>query len=286
MPQIALATSRDYATLTTEDRLLRDRLSALGMQAHAAIWDDPATPWDAFDLVVIRSCWDYHRQPAAFRAWLDARVAAGTRIWNPPALVRWNMDKVYLRELAARGVATVPTVWVEQGTTVALADLMDAQGWEAAVVKPRVSATAHGTWRVSRAEATAKQDAFRAQTQTSGLLVQPFLPQVVTAGEWSLVFFDGAFSHALLKQPRAGDFRVQEEHGGHSTVVEADAALVAQAHDILAASPQPPLYARVDGVMLDDRLHLMELELIEPALYTTTLPEAVARFAEVIVRVL
>jgi hypothetical protein len=282
MPTIALLTSRTFADLTPEDRLLCQQLRDFGCDARAAVWDDATEAWSNFDLVVIRSCWDYHLRSQAFAKWLAAREATGARIWNPPALVRWNMDKAYLRELARQGVPTIPTVWVEQGADVLLNEILAEQGWDATVVKPRISATARDTWRVSRAEAGDQQAAFHNQAQTIGLLVQPFLPQITTEGEWSFVFFDGTFSHALLKRPQAGDFRVQEEHGGHNRVVTADAALIAQAQTILAASPQVPLYARVDGVILDGRLHLMELELIEPALYTSTLPAAVARFAAAI----
>ena len=286
MPSIALATSPAFATLTTEDRLLCNRLSALGVAARPAIWDDPTEAWDTYDLVIIRSCWDYHLRPDAFRRWLAAREDQGVRLWNPPALVRWNMDKGYLRDLAERGVLTIPTAWVEQGSTTSLVEILRRNDWHEAVVKPRISASARGTWRVSHTDAPAQEAAFRRQSQEVGLLVQPFLPQIATEGEWSLVFFDGNFSHVLLKQPRPGDFRVQEEHGGHIAVTRASTTLIRQAHAVLAAIDQTPLYARIDGVLLNDRFHLMELELIEPALYTATLPDAVERFAAAVLRVM
>jgi hypothetical protein len=284
MPTIAFATSRDYPTLTESDRQVQAELLRLGVESRPAIWDDPAQQWNSYDLVVIRSCWDYHKQPEIFRAWLARLAREGVALWNPPELVQWNMDKRYLRDLAGRGVSVVPTAWLERGDAVTLGDVLTARGWDEVVVKPAISATAYRTWRVTRNDAAAHEGEFRAQLDEMDLLVQPFLAEITTAGEWSLIYFAGEFSHALRKLPQAGDFRVQEDHGGVTMPATPDAALLRQSRLPLAALSQPYLYARVDGVVVNGAFQLMELELIEPSLYTSLVPGASARFAAAIMR--
>ena len=188
-------------------------------------------------------------------------------------------ENAYQRHLAARGVATVPTVWLERGADADLGGLLAERGWAEAVVKPAISASARETWVTSPSSGRTDQGRFRALLLAGDALVQPVVPEVRRTGEWSLIFLGGAFSHAMLKRPREGDFRVQEELGGSALREEPSPALVQQARQALAAAPAPCLYARVDGVERDGRLVLMELELIEPVLYFGADPGAADRFA-------
>jgi hypothetical protein len=194
-------------------------------------------------------------------------------------LVRLNADKAYLADLAAAGIPVVPTLRLERGAAVDLGDLLDERGWGEAVVKPAVSASAFRTWRIPHGEAAAAQEDFADLLAGSAVLVQPFLPEIQTRGEWSFLFFAGEFSHAVLKRPRDGEFRVQEEHGGATTAQRPNSELLAQARAVVDHIPGPWLYARVDGVELEGGLALMELELIEPSLFLRHDPEAPARFA-------
>jgi glutathione synthase/RimK-type ligase-like ATP-grasp enzyme len=279
--RVALVTCGTVPSLTEDDRLLPAALAALGARAQAVVWDDPAVAWTAFDRLVLRSVWDYHLRPDEFDAWLAARERDRAAMWNPASLVRWNAHKSYLRALAQRGVATVETAWLERGAVSQLAALMDARGWTDVVLKPAVSASAHRTFRASRADADARQADLAAILAEGDALVQPFAPEIAD-GEWSLLFFGGAFSHAVRKHPAAADFRVQEELGGRAESEEPGPGLIGQAQAALRAAPGRTAYARVDGIVRDGAFVLMELELIEPVLYLASHPHAPARLAAAI----
>ena len=195
-----------------------------------------------------------------------------------PATVRWNADKSYLRELEAKGVAIVPTLWFEPGPTVSLADELRRIGWQEAVVKPRVSATAHRTRLIRAEDAQTAQSLFDELRTGPGVMVQKFMEPIVREGEWLLMFFGGEFSHAVLKTPKAGDFRVQHDFGGYERLAQAPAPAMQAAEKAVRAAGDT-LYARVDGVMDGDEFRLMELELIEPALFLGESPLAAEKLA-------
>jgi glutathione synthase/RimK-type ligase-like ATP-grasp enzyme len=280
--RVALVTCRKVPDLTDDDRLLVPALAARGAAAEALAWDDPAVAWHRFDRLVLRSVWDYHLRPEAFRDWLTARGEDGAALWNPAALVRWNAHKSYLRALAARGIATLDTEWLARGSSRSLGATMDARRWRDVVVKPAVSASAYRTFRVPREEAEARQAELDTILAEGDALVQPFAPEIVADGEWSLLFFGGAFSHAVRKRPAPADFRVQEELGGRADTEEPGASVISRAHAALAAAPGRTAYARVDGIVRDDVFVLMELELIEPVLYLARHPLASERLAAAI----
>ncbi|HYD51573.1 MAG TPA: hypothetical protein VEA99_03055 [Gemmatimonadaceae bacterium] len=284
MSRIALVTHRGLPRLSPDDQLLVPALAARGVRAEPAAWDDPDVDWSAFDAAVMRSAWNYHLETERFDAWLRQMETSGVRLWNSPALLRWNADKRYLIELSARGVPIAHTRVAERGSDVGLDALLEKAGWHEAVVKPLVSASAHGTWRVSRPVADEDERRFREQVAERGQIVQRFIPQVVREGEWSLVFFGGAFSHAVLKRPASGDFRVQQEHGGTAERVEPTPDLLNDARAILSRVPEQTLYARVDGCALAGRLMLMELELLEPSVFLKADADAAGRFAEAVCR--
>jgi glutathione synthase/RimK-type ligase-like ATP-grasp enzyme len=278
-PRLAFATWRGLPELNADDLRAALALRNRGAQVDPVVWDAPGVDWTAFDAVIVRSVWDYHLRPLEFLRWVDRVEGAGTRLLNPPGVLRWNHHKSYLRDLASRGVATVPTAWLDRGSRPSLGPLLAERGWAEAVVKPAVSASAHETWRTRPAAAAADQERLQALLLAGDVLVQPLVPEVQSPGEWSFVFFGGAFSHAMLKRPREGDFRVQEELGGRAEWTVAPPALVAQALGALHAAPASGLYARVDGVESGGRLVLMEMELIEPVLYFGAEPAAADRFA-------
>ena len=279
MTRVALATYRDLPHLNEDDRLLQSALGALGIEAAPAVWDSAEERWADYRAVLVRSCWDYHRRLDEFLAWFAMLERAGTAVWNPAPLLRWNAHKRYLRDLAARGVPVVPTRWLRRGEQVRLAEVLAELGWGDAVVKPAVSASASGTWRTSPTSAAHDQARLDALLAAGDAMVQPLVPVVAASGEWSLVFFGGRFSHAVLKRPAAGDYRVQWEFGGSAVRADPGEHLVADAKRALAAAPDKALYARVDGVEQGGRLVLMELELIEPHLFLAWSAPAAARLA-------
>jgi len=282
---VALVTHAGLPQLSDDEQHLVRALAERGVRAVPAVWDDARVDWRAFDAVVVRSAWDYHLRFDDFRAWIDRLEAEGVPLWNPPAVLRWNADKTYLRDLAARGVRTVPTWWVEVGDGTPLSAILDGRGWADVVVKPAVSASGWETWRVTRDDVAELEPRFRATAARARLLVQPFVDEVARDGEWSLLFFGGRFSHAVLKRPRAGEFRVQSEYGGSADPARPPSSVLADAAAALRALPggEEPLYARVDGCVLDGRLTVMELELLEPSAFLAADPHAGGRFADAIV---
>ena len=232
--------------------------------------------------MLIRSSWDYHLRPLEFLDWIARLERGGVRVWNPGALLRWNHHKRYLQDLAARGVATVPTRWLARGEPADLQALLADVGWREAVIKPAVSASAFGTWRSSTETTSRDQSRLEELLSAGDVMVQPLLSEVGDAGEWSIVFLGGHFSHAVLKRPAAGDYRVQWEFGGSAVATAPARRLIADAGRVLAAVPGDPLYARVDGVERAGRLVLMELELIEPHLFLGWDAQAAGRLARAI----
>lgn len=286
---IALATSSNVPELTGDDRLLVRALASAGVSAVPAIWDDCRENWHRYAAVVIRSCWDYHLKHGEFLAWLHRLETTGVRVLNSPALVRWNAEKTYLRELAACGVASVPTRWVERDDLISLDAILHAREWDRVVVKPAISASAHETWRASSASAHAAEPRFRLMVTNGEVLVQPFLDVVQSDGEWSLLFYGGVYSHSVLKRPRPGDFRVQREHGGTSEALVPSREMIAAARGVLRVAEQgrsASLYARVDGCVIERKFVLMELELIEPDLYLRSNDAAPDRLAAALLDVL
>ena len=283
-PRIALATYDRRPLLAPDDLLLLPALAAAGIDAEPAVWSDDAVIWETFDGVVIRSCWDYHLRAGEFGAWLARLDAGRLPVWNSVSLVQWNADKRYLLDLAERGVSTIETVVVPRGGSVDVAKVAAARGWNRFVAKPAVSASGHDTHLVSLPlEATVRETIERVASR-GDLLVQPFLDEVPAHGEYSLIFIDGVFSHAAIKRAADGEFRVQTDHGGTVAPTAASPSLVEQAERVLAALPEVPLYARVDGVARGDELLLMELELIEPNLFFELAPGSAERFASALAR--
>ena len=279
MKRIALATAAKLPTLNDDDRLLIAALAELGHAAAPAVWDAPDVCWEEFQGVVVRSCWDYHHRLEEFLAWVTRLERAGVPLWNLPAVLRWNSHKGYLRDLAARGVPIVPTRWLARGRRVGLAQLLRDEHWSDAVVKPAVSASATDTWRTSVATAGADQSRLEDLLRVGDVMVQPFIDEVCDPGEWSIMFFGGRFSHAVLKRPAEDDYRVQWEFGGTAVTMAPPSRLLADAQAVMAAVPGHPLYARVDGVERDGGLMLMELELIEPHLFLGWDADATGRLA-------
>jgi glutathione synthase/RimK-type ligase-like ATP-grasp enzyme len=281
--RIAFVTSERLPDIHGDDRLVADALRRRGFEVMAAVWNDPAVDWRQFASVVIRATWDYHLDEGQYAAWLHRCEQHGINLWNPAAAVLANVDKRYLAGFAEAGVEIVPIEYVERGESQSLRILLERCNWTRAVVKPAVSASAYGTWRTSLAAAAADQTRFDEAVRERSLLVQPFADEIVASGEWSVVFFDGEYSHAVLKKPASGDFRVQEELGGHGEPRHPPPAIVEQARRVLSHTDGPLLYARVDGIERDGRFVLMELEINEPFLYIGSSSGAANRFADAIV---
>ncbi|GLR14567.1 hypothetical protein GCM10007907_33570 [Chitinimonas prasina] len=266
-----------------EERLLATALAALGLQSQRADWADGQVDWRKTRCAVLRSTWDYFHRYDAFSAWL-AGADVQTMLLNPLPLLRWNIDKHYLADLAQAGVAIVPTRFVARGDSASLVQLAAEQGWDAVVFKPAVSGSARLTYRATGSELLALQSVFAACVAGEDMLLQPFQPEILALGEVSLMVMDGRYTHAIRKMPKAGDFRVQDDHGGTVQPYVPSRAEVAFAEAAVAACPSLPAYARVDFVVTPEGCRLMELELIEPELFLRFHPPAADALAAAIAR--
>ncbi|MCC6811902.1 MAG: hypothetical protein IT381_31045 [Deltaproteobacteria bacterium] len=282
MPAVALITSAAFPKLYEDDLLLVPALAELGITAVPAVWSDATIDWSSFRALVIRSPWDYFERNAEFLAWLDARIQSGVLMCNAADILRWNYDKRYLVDLAKAGVPLVPTICVARGEKADVAALARARGWNEVVIKPTISGGAYRTHRFLVDDAMAYGKEIDEILSDRGLLVQPFLPEIMSGGELSLLFFDGVFSHAVRKRAKPGEYRVQFQYGGSNENADVSAELIAQARACALAAPSLPVYARVDGVIRDGQFLLMELEVFEPLMFLARHPEAPSRFARAI----
>lgn len=282
--RLAYLTCHEMPTGMADDHLPLPLLRERGVEVEWVIWDNPTVDWKRYDAIVVRSTWDYFLKIAAFRAWLDRIEQSGVPVFNPVSLIRWNMDKFYLRELAQVGVPVLPAAWLKPGEHHNLRALIAQQGWDEVVVKPTVSAGGYRTQRVSKESAEEYQSLLDEILTDNGAMIQQYAPVVVEAGEWSLMFFDGEYSHSVLKHPQAGDFRVQPRYGGSHEAAQASADVIAEAADLIQKINRPMLYARVDGVVIQGKFYLMELEAFEPFLFLSTSRDAPVNFASALVR--
>lgn len=245
-------------------------------------WRAPLAELARFDLAILGTPWDYTEAKDEFLARLGELEAAGVVVCNPLEVVRWNADKLYLRELATRGAVTIPTLWPERAGPAEIIAAFDHFGTDRVVVKRRVGAGAIGQDSFTRDDPPQADWAIEQPA-----MIQPFLPAIQREGELSFIFVDGALCHTLLKQATGGDYRIQSLYGGTETPLEPAPADRAAAEAIMALLPfgQAPLYARIDMVRLDDgRLAVIEAELIEPYLYPEQGPNLGSMLAEGMLR--
>jgi len=273
------------------DHLIEPHLEQLGWQADTISWRKQGVDWSAYESVIIRTPWDYQDEPEAFMQVLQEIEQSSAQLENSIDIVKWNIDKIYLKELEQNNVRLVPTIWRDRLKQSALTldevdTLFALVGSEQMVLKPRISANADNTFWLKKSD---YQDKLTEMTQAFAdrdFMVQPFVPAVTEEGEYSLFYFNGEYSHAILKTPKEEDFRVQEEHGGRLKTITPEAQLVERAEICMNAIRnvhEMPLYARLDLVRFENDFVLMEAELIEPSLYFNMDDDSPKRFAEAFV---
>lgn len=288
MKRCAILSMDSLEDFEAYDHLVEPYLHQLGWQTATISWRKEGVAWSQYDLVVIRTPWDYQDEPELFMQRLNEIEASSAILENSIDIVAWNIDKIYLKELQQKGVELVPTIWqdrLNQGhlVTEQLNQFFAQIDSEQIVLKPRISANADNTFWLQKNTATEHLAALNEAFSTRDFMVQPFMPAITQEGEYSLFYFNGDYSHAILKTPKDQDFRVQEEHGGHLKAIEPEAELVRCANVCIDAIDQvheTPLYARLDFVRHGDTFALMEAELIEPSLYFNMDEASPKRFAE------
>lgn len=274
---LRIATCRPLPEPDVDEDLLLAAFAERGIAARMAAWNDPDENWDAPIPTLLRSTWDYIHALPDFEAWI-ARAAAAAPLWNPPQVLRGNLHKRYLLELAARGVPVVPTELVAQGAGGTLAERLAARGWRDVVVKPAVGAGSFETHRLADGASKAGEALLARLAATRDVLIQPYQASVEAHGERALVWIAGAFTHAVRKSPRFADGVEQV-----SAALPVSAAERAVGEAALAPLADQLLYARVD-VAPDaaGQPQVMELELVEPSLFLLQSPPALARLADAV----
>lgn len=281
--QVALITWSGLPDGAESERLLLPHLAAANVEAQFIDWRCDCD-YTQFDLIILRSCWNYHLHDAEFTAWLQ-RTASVVHVLNDLETVLWNKNKFYLRELQEQGIEIAPTIFVAAGEEIGPGSRAQIESWKKVVVKPAVSASAHDTYLVDSAKFP-EADELRSLMRGQAFLVQQFITEIQAQGEISLTYMDGQYSHAVRKRPARGDFRVQQEHGGSAEAIQPSTSSLEQVNAIAKAVQQvsKSLYCRIDIIERAGKPTLMELELIEPEIYLTLAEGSAKRLAEAIVR--
>lgn len=281
MKKIGFLTAPHIPDLTADDKLVIPYLQSSDLEVVPVIWTE-AIP-EGLDALIMRSTWAYYQQPERFEAWLGSLAALHIPVLNPAPMLLDNLHKAYLLRLSERGWPIVPTRLLSPDTelTANIPELMSQNGWSDVILKPELSASGHATYRLKSGDSI-PDDLHNLQATGRTLMLQPFCPRIHSEGEWSLLFFGGSFSHAVLKVPDSAHYLVQEDHGGRTAAASPPPELLLMAKAIVTQECPQALYARVDCVFYQDSYRLMELELLEPSLYLAHEPSAAARWAQAI----
>ena len=262
------------------DNLLVEPLAKAGWLAEEVSWHNNKVNWADYNVVIIRSTWDYQDDPDSFLQTLE-KIAQQTQLENSLNIVDWNIHKTYLIDLELNGIDIVPTLWGENLTKGNLLPAFERLNVNEIIIKPVISANADFTYRLNKEQLVKQENQLIKIFKNNSYMIQPFMYNIVSEGEYSLFYFGGEYSHCILKTPKETDFRVQEEHGGILELVEPEALLLEEGRKAIAAIGEKLLYARVDFVRTEpDKFALMELELIEPSLYFNMDPDSPKRFID------
>jgi glutathione synthase/RimK-type ligase-like ATP-grasp enzyme len=265
-----------------EDQLVRSALEKKGLRVKRASWDDPGFDWSLTDFILFRSTWDYFDRFPEFFTWLE-RVRAKTSMLNPYEVIKWNLDKHYLEELAAAGINIPATLFIEAGDASSLASWVRQTDWKEVILKPVVSGAARHTYRFLSREAGGLEDTFRNLITEESMMIQEFQESVPLKGEVAFMVFGGKFTHSIIKKAKKGDFRVQDDFGGTVHHYGPSAGEIEFAQRVVGSCGYRPIYARVDAIWDNSgQMAVSELELIEPELWFRFCPQAADRLADAI----
>ena len=269
-----------------EQELLKSALEAQGLKVDITYWDNPSYEWQQTKSVLFRTVWDYFERFDEFWDWLE-QVKTKTRLINSYELIKWNIDKHYLRDLKNNGIQVVPTYFADRGNNISLKEIANLNDWKHIVIKPAISASAFNTYKITNDEIEQKEQLFHELLQTHDMLVQPFFPTISELGEASLMVFGGKFTHAILKKAKAGDFRVQDDFGGTVHDYNPTQEEIKFAEKVFQSCTSLPIYGRVDIVWDSNKhIYLSELEIIEPELWIRNRPESANKIAEAVNKIL
>ena len=277
--QVAFLVMEDMGDYVTDFHLGVEPMRDLGWDVATVPWRS-APDWNDYDAVYICTPWDYPQFADEFMQVLETIEASDAVLINELSIVRWNLDKSYMKDVASRGDAIVPSTWYEGFRAEDAPGFFAEHNTDKVVIKPTIGGNAMDTFVLHKPIGDELLAQLAATFADRRFFVQPFIENIQSEGEYSLFFFNGRYSHAIVKTPAAGDFRVQEEHGADIVPTEPPDGLLDVANRVFAHIEPLPAYGRGDWVRgPDGRFLLMELELIEPSLYLRTDAGAAARFA-------
>jgi glutathione synthase/RimK-type ligase-like ATP-grasp enzyme len=285
--KLAVLTYADKGAFATgnvadENKILDQLLKALGISAVFEVWSDENVDWSKYTHILIKSPWDYFDRYQEFVNWCHRIKSLGILVWNDIDTVLWNADKHYLLDIEKKGFSIVPTAFIPAGVDIALNTFFDMFEVDQLVLKPAVSGGSKNTLLIRRDEISSAIANLKEAMNQEDFMVQPFVPEIADTGEFSYIFFNGKFSHAILKSPKAGEFRVQHFFGGSVHPVSPSNAELQYLQSLVDACAPDTLYARVDGIWRAEQFFLMELELIEPYLFLYTDPLAESKYLNAI----
>ena len=296
MTDITLLTCRAYykpdnvtpyiQNILLEQELLKSAFEAQGLKVNITYWDNPTYEWQETKSVLFRTIWDYFERFNEFWEWLE-QVKTKTRLINSYELIKWNIDKHYLKDISSWGIETVPTYFADKGCNMKLHEIAKRNQWKDLVIKPAISASAFKTYKILANEIQANEKLFNSLVQERNMLVQPYFETITQLGEASLMVFDGKFTHAILKKAQPGDFRVQDDFGGTVHNYIPTKAEINFAEKVFETCKTKPVYGRVDIVWDNDKnFYLSELEIIEPELWIRNYPKCAERIAVAVDKIL
>jgi len=278
MKKCAFLTLDETGDFVIDDEHAIGPLSDLGWKVTTVSWRQTHSDWSDFDIVIIRSTWDYWNDVPAFLETLE-RINRKTLLANRLDLVKWNLAKAYMRDLQQKGIGIVPTLFANSLEVDFYTTYQGRLDTDDIVVKPVVGANGEDAFRVSKADSPERLQSIAERFHNRDSMIQPFMQNILNEGEYSLFFFAGEYSHAILKIPAESAFRSQEERGAEIRPVVPQKKLLERAGQAMDTLSPSPLYARIDFVRNEDDFLVMELELIEPSLYLRMDSEAPSRFA-------
>jgi len=278
--KVALLSMDSLENFHTYDKLLIEPMKTFGWIAEEISWRNEKVNWKGYDAVIVRSTWDYQNDPEKFISVLE-KINSVSHLENNLELMKWNMNKNYLFDLEQKGVKIVDTIWEKSFNANLKHEYFEKLNADEIIIKPNISANADNTFRLTKENLTDNLQQLEKIFTTREFMVQPFLKNIIDEGEYSLFFFDGKFSHSVLKKPKEKDFRVQEEHGGNIQPKNVSPEIISIAENIFNKLSTIPLYGRADLVRTNENeFALMELELIEPSLYLNKDDQSPLRFVK------
>lgn len=284
MKQIALVTYKENPKLPDGEQLLYKELKRRGFQVSEIPWDKSGIDWKDFDRVILRTSWDYHVRVKEFVAWLNRLKKESVNFWNPIDVIMWNIDKHYLRDLMAKKIPIIPTLFIDQKQHYDLEKNIIQLETNTVIVKPTIGISAYGVKKFDKNHSTTIKQYVDQLLIQGDVMLQKFMPQILTQGEYSFIFFDKKYSHASLKKPSPTDYRTQPHFGGSEGVAYPSPGLISQAKKVVDSVESPLLYARVDGIDDNGVLRLMELEIAEPYLFFEQDQQATNRFIKAMLK--